>query len=400
LTLIQEMHDGHVEIESVQFNTTLATCVGAGKVDQACALLDAMESHQIQYTHEGKVGVADVITYNTLMKGYAKVGQLDDCFKVFDRIHASNLTPSQVSYGILLDCCINENKVHQAKQVVDNMTAAGCPMNVILYTTLIKGFSRAGELQQAMEMYRDMIADPNVSPDLITFSVLIKANCDSDKLEEALRLLEEMVELGLKPDEVIFNNLIAGCARLGNVALGKQLYNDMVQSGIRPSNATFSILIRLHHQSKLLEEAIVLLKEEPPKHNVEPEPRLFLQLIQSCIRDRQGKYAIEAYGMLCERSNPTAATHSSILNTCMRFNMHDTAAEILSLAATHRSRVRCGRADACGGKVDARDSKSLVEAAFKKGKMSVVKSCISSMRALGHTVDHQIVQAAEADMMP
>jgi len=194
-----------------------------------------------------------------------------------------------------------------------------------------------------------------------------------------------MIELGSKPDEVIFNNLIAGCARLGNVALGKQLYNDMVQSGIRPSNATFSILVRLHHQGKLLEEAIVLLKEEPPKHNVEPEPRLFLQLIQSCVRDRNGNFAIEAYKMLCERSKPTVASHSSILNTCMRLNMYDTAAEIVSLAAANRARV------------DASDTKTLVEAAFKKGKMSVVKNCISSMRAFGHTVDPKIAHIAETD---
>jgi len=373
LVLIQEMRDGNIEIDCVQYNTTLATCVSAGKVDQACELLHALE---------GSSDLADVITYNTIMKGYAKMSRIDDCFKLLDRMHAKNISPSQVTYGILLDCCINEGKVDQAKQVVDSMTAAGCPMNTILYTTLIKGFVRAGDLEQAMNMYQKMRPDPSISPDLFTFSILIKANCDSDRLEEALKLLGEMIDLKLRPDEVVFNNLIAGCARLGNAKLGKQLYDDMVKSGVRPSNATFSILIRLHHQSKLLEEAIVLLREEPAKHNVEPEPRLFLQLIQSCIRDRQGKRAIEAYGMLSERAKPTAAAHSSIVGTCMRLNMYDTAAEIVSIAAANRARV------------DATDTKSLLESSLKKGKKQVARNCIASMRVLGHAVDPRLVEIA------
>jgi len=376
LTLIQEMRDANVEIESVLYNTAVATCVSAGKVDQACALLHTMES---------VVGVADVITYNTILKGYAKASQIDDCFKFFEGMRAKNINPSQVTYGILLDCCINENKVDRARQVVDDMTAAGCPMNVVLYTTLIKGFARAGELQQAVDMYKKMRADQNVSPDLITFSILIKANCDHGKLEEALSLLDEMVELRLRPDEVVFNNLIIGCAQLGNAVLGKQLYHDMVKSGVRPSNATFSILIRLLYQSKLLEEAIVLLKEEPAKHNVEPEPRLFLQLTQSCIRDRQGKCAIQAYAMLCERSKPTEATHSNIISMCMRLNMYDTAAEIVSMAVVFRARV------------GASDTKLLVEAAYKKRKSQAVRSCIASMRALGHPVDPEIASSVEQD---
>merc|ERR1719265_2731812 len=119
--------------------------------------------------------------------------------------------------------------------------------------------------------------------------MLIKANCDADRLENALKLLQAMLNLNLRPDEVVFNNLLAGCARQANAELGKRLYADMLASGIRPSNATFSILIRLYHQCKLLDDAVEMLRDEPGKHNVEPEARIFVQLIQSCIRERQGK---------------------------------------------------------------------------------------------------------------
>merc|ERR1719291_412044 len=112
----------------------------------------------------------------------------------------------------------------------------------------------------------------DVSPDLITFSILIKANCDSARLSTALRLLEAMMELNLCPDEVIFNNLLGGCVRDGNnSALAKRLYNSMVEGGIKPSNATFSIMIRLYSSCKLWEEAIEMLRTEPAARRVQPE---------------------------------------------------------------------------------------------------------------------------------
>lgn len=382
LSLVKDMQEASVEIDqfdTMLYNTTLATCVAAGKVDQARALLDA---------RGGLDGAADVITYNTIMKGYAKAGRIDDCFQLFRDMCTKGISPSQVTYGILLDCCMNENQMDRAMKVFDDIRAAGYAMNTILYTTLIKGFARAFELEKAMGVYQQMKADSDALPDLITFSILIKAHCETDNLEGALTLLEEMLSLGLRPDEVIFNTLIAGSGKHGNAKLGKALYDNMVKSGVRPSNATFSILIQLYQRCKLLEEAVTLLRDEPQKHRVEPEARLFLQLMQACIRERHGKQAVEVYGMLSERVKFTAAMHSSILSTCAKLNMYDTGADIIGLAAAR------------GARVDACDTKPLLEAALKKGKTQVARSMLASMKALGHDVDPKLMQSIGPGMAP
>jgi len=362
LTLVKEMREAGVEVDSVVYNTALATCVGADKVDQARELLKEMESVG---------GVADVITYNTLAKGYAKAGLMDRCFELFEHMRGRGVEPSQVTYGILLDGCINDNRVDCAAEVYDRMIREGCPMNTVLYTTLIKGFARAGQVDQAMRVYRQMRSEGSIPPDLITFSILIKANCDSGHLEAALKLLEAMVNLKLRPDEVIFNNLLGGCVKESDAALAKRLYRDMTAAGISPSNATFSILIRLYAQCKLLDEAVEMLRTEPAAQGVTPEPRLFSQLVLCCLRERQGRRAIEVYRLLLEQSAPTAAAHSGMLGMCVKLNMLDTGVEILSLAA------------ACGGRVDERDASALLEAAVRKRKPQCADACAVAMRRLG-----------------
>jgi len=360
------MREQGFELVNVIYNTALATCVSAHQLDEARKLLEEMNH---------VVGVADVITYNTIMKGYASCGGMDECFKLYELMRERGINPSPVTYGILLDGCINNKQVDRAAQVFDTMTKEGCQMNTILYTTLIKGFAREGKVDDAMRIYEHMSSDKGVAPDVITFSVLLKANCDADRLEKSLDLLSEMTKVGLQPDEVIFNNLLAGCAKQANSELAKRLYGEMVDSGLKPSNATFSILIRLYSQCKALDEAVEMLRTQPQKYKVEIESRLYSQLIQCCIRARQGRRAAEVYEMMVKSGTSSPAVHSSMLGMCIKLNMLDTAVELLELAAANRCRV------------DAADCYQVLEAACKKRKGACAESCAASMRAMGIAVE-------------
>jgi len=302
---------------------------------------------------------------------------MDECSKMFGLMKERGLEPSQVTYGILLDGYINDGQVDKAADVFDILTKEGCQMNTVLFTTLIKGFARDGKVDDAMRVFRNMISDATAAPDLITFSILLKANCDVGNLEVAIGLLGRMAEFNLRPDEVIFNNLLVGCANKANVELAKRLYADMIASGVRPSNATFSILIRLYSQCKLLDEAVALLKGEAVVHKVALEPRLFSQLIQCCIRSRCGRQAVDVYKLMLEQpchGSPNAALHSAVLGLCTKLNMLDTAAEILALAAAR------------GLRVDKSDANHVFENASKKHKRACAESCAASMRLLGFVV--------------
>jgi pentatricopeptide repeat protein len=362
LKLIKEMQERGMTIDGIVYSTTLATCVSADQVDIACALLDTMEE---------AVGVSDVITYNALIKGCAKNGKVDECFELYSRMRERGVTPSAITFGILLDACINDTQCERAAEVFESMRKEGCPMNTVLCTTLIKGFAREGRVDEVMRVYRQMVADQNSQPDLITFSVLMKSNCDAGRMEDAMDLLETMLEKGLRPDEGIFNSLFSGCAKRSNVPLAQQLYKDMLACCIWPSSLTFSILVRLYLDCKQFSCAIALLRCDPPKYNVDIEPRLYAQLLQACIRARQGKLALEVYTLMAERSTPSLGLHSSLLATCVKTNMFDTGVELLEAIAAKR------------GCIEARDAQSLFEGLEKKQKSQLMENCIAAMRKLG-----------------
>jgi len=270
----------------------------------------------------------DVAPYNTLMKGLALSDDLDEVFRLRSRMQERGVEPTQVTYGILLDACVSRNDLESAAAVFHEMVTKGCTMNTVLYTTLIKGFARAGRVDKAMEVYTHMREQSKVKPDTILFSVLIKSNCDDGRIECALQLFESMIELGNQPDEIVFNNLLVGCCRDSNVSLGKKLLGEMKRLGVKPSHATASILIKLYAKCHMLDGAQYLLENISEELGVEPEARLFAQLVHASLRERDGYRAVQVYNMMLRASPPDAATTGSILSTCLSCGLLDAAVEI------------------------------------------------------------------------
>ena len=109
-------------------------------------------------------------------------------------------------------------------------------MNIVLYTTLVRGFARMDKVEDATRIYSLMIMDQSALTYLATFSILLKANCDSGELEVSLEMLGTLLEIGLLADEVICSNLLA----------------------------RFGETIHLFSQCKMLGEAVGLLAKDAP----------------------------------------------------------------------------------------------------------------------------------------
>lgn len=369
VSLWREMREAYTP-DPTSANIVLASCVGAERLEEASVVLTEM-------SHEG---LADQITYNTLLKAYAKAGKLDQCFDVYESMREARVAPTQVTYGILLDGCVNAKQPHRAFELFTEIQAEGCEMNTVMYTTVIRGFERAGHVDKAMEVYSQMRCAGDVPLDAVTFSILIKANCDAGRVEAALGLLEALVDMGLKPDGVVFNNLLSGSVKVSKVVLGRHIYAEMIRSGARPSNVTFSTLVTLFVQCQHIDEAVTMLKREPGLQGVQLEPRVCMQLIQSCIRERQGRRVVEVYLLMVDICSPTAESHKTILVACIKLKMFDTASEVLGIIADR------------SGSVDVADAEALLEVATRKGKKQCVRECLHSIATLGLNVPSTLLE--------
>lgn len=366
--------------DNIAYNRVLAVCVSAEQLEMAEQLLTEMKNFE---------GVCDAITYNTLIKGYVRVQDIDRCFALHADMLEQGITPSEVTFGILLDACICSGKVDQAAQVFKDFQSSGIKLNAVLYTTLLKGLAKAGQLDQAMKIFEQMCAS-DVTPDLVTYSVLIKVHCDEGKLEIGLELLGRLVQQGLSPDEIVYNNLLLGCAERKSPVLGQRILEDMQKHAIPPSTITLSIMLKIFTKCKDWDAALEVLNTSFEKFKLPCENRLYVQLLQSCIRERQGKRVVQVCEAMLQRCPPDEAAFGRLLQQCITFNMLDTGAELLQCASQPRTMVQVRMAGA-------KDANALLSTCLKKNKAATAKLVVSAMEK-GRIPVEAALQAAVASL--
>jgi pentatricopeptide repeat protein len=150
----------------------------------------------------------------------------------------SQVFPNNVTYNSLLDCCVRCFDMGTASKIFDEMQSGGCP----------KGDHRKSEDSQFF-----------VKPDLISYSTMIKGFCKEKNIEQAFVMLEVMDKSNIKADEVLYNSLLDGCCKAGEVDMALKVYSNMRALNIRPSNVTFSILVKVHSRRNDLKTALEVL---------------------------------------------------------------------------------------------------------------------------------------------
>merc|ERR1719478_1580927 len=186
------------------------------------------------------------------MKYNARAGRLPRCFELREEMFAKGLEPSEVTFGILLDACVGARELDYARKVFDDLCSSGLQLNVVHCTTFIKGLVGAGKLDEAAGVLREMAHSSGVKPDLITYSTIVKAYADIGDVASALKMLAQMLEEGVRPDEIIYNSVLTGCCVFPlKPAHVMRTFETLISLGLKPTTTTLSILLKAlaHTQS-------------------------------------------------------------------------------------------------------------------------------------------------------
>jgi pentatricopeptide repeat protein len=260
--------------------------------------------------------IVDVVSYNTVIKGFAQAGKMKQCFDCFHEMRAQGLEPDDVTFGTLLDMCIVDDDLNAANEVIELLVRGDRPVDTVMCTLFIKGLVRAHRLPKAVELYEEMKrrSCEGAQPDIVTYSVLIKAFVDSHDLEKALLLIEDMRIAGHSPDDIILTHLLEGCRHVGNHALGKRLFEDMLAAGVKPSEFTLITMVKLHGRCGAHEEAYNLVKNWEKTQGMKPSVIHYTCLMSGCLRTKNYEQAWQAYQLMIQDGiSPDETTLATVL---------------------------------------------------------------------------------------
>ncbi|KAG6437281.1 hypothetical protein SASPL_102194 [Salvia splendens] len=186
--------------------------------------------------------VITIVILNTTIKGYCKVGNLDNAVLAVDGLEREGVTPSCVTYNTMINHFCELGRMEEAHEWVGRMKAKGLSPVVRTFNILIDGYGRVCQFEKCLQILDEMESD-GLKPNVVTFGSLINSFCKKERILEAEVILKDMLKRGVLPNVQIYNMLISGHCMGGNTENAFKLFDEMSRNGVSPTIVTYNVLI-------------------------------------------------------------------------------------------------------------------------------------------------------------
>ncbi|KAK1287919.1 Pentatricopeptide repeat-containing protein [Acorus calamus] len=213
-------------------NTLLDALCKSGRVEMA---------HRVFRDLKRRFG-ADAVSYNIIANGWCSVKKTPRAVAVLKEMVESGFEPTASTYNVLLKGYFKAGQVREGWEFFAEMRRRKV-CDVVAYTTVIHGVGLAGDVARARRVFRDMVRE-GCEPSVATYNAMIQILCRKDSVENAFFLFDEMVSRGCSPNATTYNAVIRGLCHCGELDRAEGLVGRMVLEGCEPETQTYNVLIR------------------------------------------------------------------------------------------------------------------------------------------------------------
>ncbi|KAG1338891.1 Pentatricopeptide repeat-containing protein [Cocos nucifera] len=199
--LLEEMQRKGVEVGSVTYNTVINGLCKAGKTSKADEL--------------SKGFVSDNFTYSALLHGYVKEKNVAGVMGIKRRLEEAGICMDVVTCNILVKALFMAGMVNAACELFEEMPDIGLAANSVTYCTMVDGYCKQGMIDKALEVF-DVYRRTSSFAGAASHNCIIKGLCKEHMLDMAVKVFLDLTDRNLSPDSVTYKMLIRAHFREGN----------------------------------------------------------------------------------------------------------------------------------------------------------------------------------------
>ncbi|XP_011069810.1 pentatricopeptide repeat-containing protein At3g21470 [Sesamum indicum] len=237
LDAFMRMRGDGFEPDEVTFASVLSACAQSGMLDVGKEIHEMILQRRIELNEFVLNGLVDMYAkcgdlenarlifqgmsiknsapWNSLITGFALHGQCREAIELFSRMESSGVKPDGVTFLSVLFACAHGGFVDEGLETLSKMEKYGLTANIKHYGCLVDLLGRAGKLQDAFNLVKEMPMAPN---DRVLGALLGACRIHSDTLmtENVLELVSKLNSYHASHDDahyLLLSNIYATSER-------------------------------------------------------------------------------------------------------------------------------------------------------------------------------------------
>lgn len=257
-----------------------------------------------------EMSLRDVVSWNSMVDGFVKVGEMGDAHKLFDKMPERNviswnammkgyldannpgvvlkLFRKMVRIGgrgndttivSVLTACRRSCRLKEGRSIHASLIRMLMNVTLIIGTALIDMYSKCGKPDVAQVIFNRMLIK-----NLGCWNAMISGQSIHGNPKDGLCLFHNMLKLGeVIPDETTYVAVLCACARRGLLAEGKNHFLEMTEVfNVTPNFAHYWCMANLYASHGLVNDAVEFLKNMPDDVGVSSQSSFWAGLLGSC----------------------------------------------------------------------------------------------------------------------
>ncbi|KAI3463940.1 hypothetical protein Pfo_020603 [Paulownia fortunei] len=283
----------------VTWNSLLLGCFRCGDVDGARRVFEEMPGR-------------NVVSWTTMIAGCAKNGRCKEALALFHQMQQENIEFDQVTLVAVLSACAELSDLNLGKWihsfVFESFAYRKQPVLISLKNALIHMYASCGEIEAAFGIFKGMKQRTTVS-----WTSMITGFAKHGYGDEALSVFQWMESIegnDVRPDEITFLGVLCACSHSGYISEGRHYFRRMIETwGIEPRIEHFGCMVDLLSRAGLLDEAHELVKTMP----MMPNDAVWGALLGGCRIYKSVELASDVADWLTEELDPHQAAGYFVL---------------------------------------------------------------------------------------
>ncbi|KAJ1385717.1 Tetratricopeptide-like helical domain superfamily [Sesbania bispinosa] len=276
--LLREMLNKGHGADSLVYNNLISGFLELGNLEKANELFDELKERCLVY---------DGVVNATYMEWFFNKGRDKEAMDSYKSLMDRQFRMTPATCNVLLEVLLKHGKKTQAWTLFDQMLDNHTPpnfqaVNSDTFNIMVNECFELGKFDEALATFKKAGTKPNSKPfamDVAGYNNIIARFCENGMLSEAETLFEELCSKSLSPDVPTHRTLIDAYLKMERIDDALRVFNRMVDAGLRVvasfGNRVFDELIK---NGKAIDCAQILSKmgEKDPK----PDPTCYEVVIK------------------------------------------------------------------------------------------------------------------------